>query len=69
MDYFKYSSRDSPVGIATAYTLDSRGVGVQVPVGTTFFLFPRRPDRFYGPPSLLSNAYRASFPGVKAGGT
>jgi hypothetical protein len=36
MDYFKYSSRDSPVGIATTYTLNSWGFGIQVPVGEDF---------------------------------
>jgi hypothetical protein len=44
-------SRDSVVGIATAYGLDGRGVGVRVPVGSRIFSSPLRPDR----PSLLSN--------------
>jgi hypothetical protein len=35
---------------------DSRGVGIRVPVGERFFSCPRRPDRFWDPPSLLSNA-------------
>jgi hypothetical protein len=30
-----------------------------------FFSSPPRPDRFWGPHSLLSNGYRGCFPGVK----
>jgi hypothetical protein len=52
---------DSTVGIATGYGLDGRGIGVRVPVGTIFFSSPRRPDRFWGPSSLLSNGYRGLF--------
>jgi hypothetical protein len=37
--------RDSVVGIATAYDLDDRGVGVRVPIVSRIFSFPRRPDR------------------------
>jgi hypothetical protein len=55
-------SRDSAVGIATGYGLDDRGVGVRSPVGVRIFSSPRRPDRFWGPPSLLSNGYRVLFP-------
>jgi hypothetical protein len=49
---------DSVVGIATGYGLDDRGIGVRVPVGSRIFSFPQRPDRLWGPPSLLSNGYR-----------
>jgi hypothetical protein len=61
-------SRDSAVGIATGYGLDDGGVGVLVPIGSSIFSSPRRSDRFWGPPSLLSNGYRGSFPGGKAAG-
>jgi hypothetical protein len=60
--------RDSSVGIATGYGLDGRGVRVRVPVGARLFSSPRRADRFWGLPSLLSNGYRGSFPGGKAAG-
>jgi hypothetical protein len=32
-----------------------------------FFLYRLRPDRSWGPPSLLYNGYRGPFPGVKRG--
>jgi hypothetical protein len=61
-------SRDSVAGIATGYGLDDREVGVRVPVGSRIIFSPRRPDRFWGPPSLLSIGYRgggAHSPGAK----
>jgi hypothetical protein len=61
-------SRDSAVGIATGYGLDGRGVGIRVPVGARIFSSPRRPDGFWGPPSLLSNGYRELSVGVKRPG-
>jgi hypothetical protein len=54
----KTGSRDSAVRIATGYGL----------VGTKFFSSSRRPDRFWGPSSLLSNGYRRFFPECKAAG-
>jgi hypothetical protein len=53
---------DSAVGIATSYRLDDRGVGVQVPVLSRILSSPLRPDRLWGPPSLLSNGYWGLFP-------
>jgi hypothetical protein len=58
----KIVSRDCAVGIATGYGLDDKGVGVRVPVGARFFSSPRRPDRLWGLPNLLSNGYREPFP-------
>jgi hypothetical protein len=58
-------SRSSAVPIATGYGLDDRGFGVRVPLGSRIFSSPCRLDRLWGPLSLLSNAYRGSFPGVK----
>jgi hypothetical protein len=46
------------VGIATGYGLDDGGVGVRIQVGSRIFSSPRRPDRPWGPPSLLPNGYR-----------
>jgi hypothetical protein len=43
------------------YRLDDRG---SIPErGKGFFLCPQWPDQLWGPPSLLSNGYRWSFPG------
>ena len=56
--------RDSSVGTATRYCLDVSGIesrwGGEI--------FRARPDRHWGPPSLLYNGYRVSFPGVKRPG-
>ena len=59
----------SSVGIATDYGLDGPGSNVylqkkKIPVGTRF---SARPDRPWGPPSLLYNGYRV-FQGVEAAG-
>jgi hypothetical protein len=62
-------SRGSVVGIATAYGMNDRGVGVRAPVGSRIFSSPRRTDRLLGPPKLLSNGYRGLFRGGKAPGS
>jgi hypothetical protein len=52
-------SRDSLVGTAMGYRLDSQD---SVPGrGKRFFSIPQRPDRLLGPTSLLSNGYRGLF--------
>jgi hypothetical protein len=61
-----FMSWDRADGIATGYGMDDRGVGVRVPVGSRIFSSPRRPDLLLGPPNLVSNGYRNSFPGGKA---
>jgi hypothetical protein len=59
------TSLGSVVGIAAGYGLNWL-LGVRVPVGTKIFSAPNRPDRRWGPTSLLSNGYRwALSPGVK----
>jgi hypothetical protein len=55
--------RDSSVGIATRYGLDVHGSN---PGGGEIFC--TRPDRPWGPPSLLYEGYRVSFPGVERPG-
>ena len=52
--------RDSSVGIATRYGLD--GPGIESRWGEISRTCPGRP---WGPPSLLYNGYRVTFPGVK----
>jgi hypothetical protein len=61
-------SRDNAVGTAAGYGLDDGGVGVRGSVGSRIFSSARRPDRFWGPPSLLSNGYGAPSPGVERPG-
>jgi len=56
--------RESLVGIATRYELD----GPRIEFRWGGEIFRTRPDRPWGPPSLLYNAYWVSFPGVKRPG-
>jgi hypothetical protein len=52
----------SVIGIVTGYRLDDLGKGVRFPArGWEFFPSPSRPDRLWGPPSLVSNGYRELF--------
>jgi hypothetical protein len=51
-----FQSRDSAVGIAICFGLDDR-----LPVGPRNFSPPRRSDRPWGPPNLLTNGYRGLF--------
>jgi hypothetical protein len=55
--HFELKSRDSAVGIATGYGLDGQVFGVRVPEGSRIFTSPRRSDRLWGQPSILSNGY------------
>jgi hypothetical protein len=45
-------------GIAIGYGLDIQRVGVRIRIEPKFFSSQRRPDRFWGPLSLLANSYR-----------
>jgi hypothetical protein len=65
---FPTKSQDRAVGIVTGYGLDDRGVTVRVPIGSRIISSPRRPDRLWAPPSLLSNGYRGPSLGVKRPG-
>ena len=47
-------------------SLQVESSGHRIPVGTRFFR--TRPERTWGPPSLLYNGYRVSFPGVNRQG-
>jgi hypothetical protein len=50
-------------------TMDDRGSRVRFPAGGwEFFSSPPRPERLWGPSSLLSNGYQGLFPGGKAAG-
>jgi hypothetical protein len=56
--------RVSSVGVAIRYVLDSPEI--ESPWGRGGGqIFRTRPDRPWGPPILLYNEYRVSFPGVK----
>jgi hypothetical protein len=64
----RFGSQDSVVDVVTGYGLDDRGVRVRIPVGARFFFCPRRSDRFWDPPSLLSNGIQGIFTPSKSVG-
>jgi hypothetical protein len=55
-------SRVSSGSIVSDYGLDDRAIGVRSPAGAEDFSSSLCPDRLWGPPSLLYNGYRGSFP-------
>jgi hypothetical protein len=56
----KAGAGSSSVSLVSDYGLDDRS---SIPdTGRGFFVYSLRPDRLWGPPSLLSNGYRVSFP-------
>ena len=61
-----YESWSRVVGIATR--LQIRRFGVRIPVETSLFSSPKRPDRLWGPPSFVFNEYRRSFQEVNRPG-
>ena len=60
---FAFVDRDSSAGIATRHGLDCSGIDFRWRAE----IFRTRPDRSWGPPSLLYKGYRA-FRGDKAAG-
>jgi hypothetical protein len=63
---YDFRSRDSSGSIVSDYGLDDRAIGVRFPAEAKHFSSILCPDRLCGPPSLLYNGYRGSFPGGKA---
>jgi hypothetical protein len=57
------SEPGSSGSIVSGYGLNDRAIEVRSPAEAKgFFLYPLCPDRLWGPPSLLYNGYRGSFP-------
>jgi hypothetical protein len=59
--YLFFKSRDSSAGIALGYGLEEF-YGSIPGGGWEFLSSPPCPERFWGPPSLLSNGYQGLFP-------
>jgi hypothetical protein len=53
------------VGIGTGYRLDGQ---CTIPGSARLFSYPQRPDRLWGPPTVLSNMYQGSVLGLKRPG-
>jgi hypothetical protein len=54
--YISIGIAQSVQRLATSWATEGTD-GVRVPVGSRIISSPRRPDRFWGPPDLLSNGY------------
>jgi hypothetical protein len=54
--------------VSIATRLRIRRFGVRIPVETSLFSSPKRPDRLCGPPSFVFNGHRRSFQEVKRPG-
>jgi hypothetical protein len=64
--HFHEEKRDSLVGIATGYGLEGTRAGVRVDIVSRISSSPLRPDRIWGPTSLLFNGYKGIyFPRIK----
>jgi hypothetical protein len=56
------AAQGSSVNIVSDYGLDNRAIEVRFPAGAKDFFSSFCPHRLWGPPSLLYNWYRGSFP-------
>jgi hypothetical protein len=61
--YIIFGESGSSVSVVSSYRLDDRANVIRSPAEAKGFLFyPLCPDRLWGPPSVLYNGYRGSFP-------